>query len=194
MIYSLSVQQDRRTKAAWISANPIPTSGQLCMETDTLRWKVGDGTSYFSALPYTQLSGEEIRSANDVYAAGVGQVAQEQVYVGLLAQSGTGDPTCTPMEGNTLEVNITGSYDGTGAYYLTASSPVFVEGKTLVEIIGMPLYFDAAEGYHVQAFRSGADSISVVSFQVNTGAGTVTLTNSVISLYHPTYIRITVRS
>lgn len=46
------MQQRRDTAANWTSANPIMASGEFGIETDTLRFKVGNGTSNWSALAY----------------------------------------------------------------------------------------------------------------------------------------------
>lgn len=69
MSFDLSVLQDRRTATAFSAADPTPLNGQLCIETDTGRAKVGDGSTAYSALSYRALSGDERRSADDVYAA-----------------------------------------------------------------------------------------------------------------------------
>lgn len=69
MSFDLSVLQDRRTATAFTAANPTPLNEQLCIETDTGRAKVGDGSTAYAALSYMALSGDERRSADDVYAA-----------------------------------------------------------------------------------------------------------------------------
>lgn len=42
----------RDTAANWTSANPILFAGEIGVETDTLKVKVGNGTSNWAALPY----------------------------------------------------------------------------------------------------------------------------------------------
>lgn len=43
----------RGTAAAWTSANPLLSAGEMGIETDTQRSKFGDGTTLWNALPYT---------------------------------------------------------------------------------------------------------------------------------------------
>jgi len=48
----VQMQQRRDTAANWTSANPTLLSGELGYETDTKKFKVGDGTSAWSAIAY----------------------------------------------------------------------------------------------------------------------------------------------
>jgi len=45
-------QQRRGTYAQWAAANPILAPGELGIETDTWRFKLGDGVTPFLTLPY----------------------------------------------------------------------------------------------------------------------------------------------
>tara|TARA_R110000803_G_scaffold84892_2_gene151140 strand:- start:14 stop:325 length:312 start_codon:yes stop_codon:yes gene_type:complete len=47
------IQTRRDTSANWASVNPILLEGEMGYETDTLKLKVGDGTSLYTALTYT---------------------------------------------------------------------------------------------------------------------------------------------
>ena len=79
MTYSLSVAQDRRTKAQFAASNPTPSSGQLCIETDSGVYTTGDGSSaYLTIRGNSDLSGSDRQSADDVYAAmGLGDSRDE---------------------------------------------------------------------------------------------------------------------
>jgi hypothetical protein len=46
------IQLRRDTAASWTAANPVLRVGEIGIETDTLRCKVGNGTSTWSALSY----------------------------------------------------------------------------------------------------------------------------------------------
>lgn len=52
--YHLKVRRD--TAANWALRNPVPVDGEICVETDTKRKKIGDGTTVYNALPYDQPS------------------------------------------------------------------------------------------------------------------------------------------
>lgn len=48
----------RSTAAEWSSANPVLLSGELGLETDTAKFKIGNGTSAWNALPYGGIKGD----------------------------------------------------------------------------------------------------------------------------------------
>ena len=50
------IQLRRDTAANWLSVNPVLGNGQPGVETDTRKWKVGNGTSAWDALPYMSIS------------------------------------------------------------------------------------------------------------------------------------------
>lgn len=46
------IQLRRDTAANWTANNPTPASGEPCFETDTGKFKIGDGTTAYNNLPY----------------------------------------------------------------------------------------------------------------------------------------------
>ena len=141
MNYDLSIAQDRRTAAQFAASNPTPSSGQLCIETDTGWAKTGDGTTAYRLLSPFRLSGEERQSADDVYAAmGLsdsrdgGYDPPFGEYVVLLNQTGTNAPVPTVLT-NTLGFTPTWSYSTVGAYLLTSTGN-FPEDKVAIMAIG----------------------------------------------------------
>lgn len=48
------IQLRRGTAAQWTSTNPVLGEGEQGLETDTLRTKIGDGSSAWSALEYSE--------------------------------------------------------------------------------------------------------------------------------------------
>jgi len=50
MAYLIQLRRD--TAANWTSVNPILASGELGIETGTLRLKIGDGSTVWASLPY----------------------------------------------------------------------------------------------------------------------------------------------
>jgi len=47
------IQFRRGTASQWTTSNPLLAQGEPGLETDTLKWKVGNGTQNWAALPYT---------------------------------------------------------------------------------------------------------------------------------------------
>jgi len=47
-----SIQQKRGTAAALTATNPVLLAGEICVETDTNKFKIGDGVTAWSGLSY----------------------------------------------------------------------------------------------------------------------------------------------
>lgn len=70
------------TAAAWTSANPTLLAGQIGIESDTKRWKIGDGATAWTSLEYSS-SGEH--GAEDTVASAtttaIGATVSENVSI-----------------------------------------------------------------------------------------------------------------
>ena len=53
LVGNIRVKQARDTAGNWTSNNPIPLAGQSCLETDTGKVKIGDGSTAWTSLPYS---------------------------------------------------------------------------------------------------------------------------------------------
>jgi hypothetical protein len=51
------IQFRRDTAANWTSTNPTLSSGELGYETDTKKFKIGDGTTAWTSLAYITTGG-----------------------------------------------------------------------------------------------------------------------------------------
>jgi hypothetical protein len=51
------LQHRRDTAANWTSNNPTLAAGEMGLETDTAKWKMGDGTTSWNALSYAYTAG-----------------------------------------------------------------------------------------------------------------------------------------
>jgi hypothetical protein len=47
-----TIQLRRDTAANWTSVNPILAQGEIGVETDTQKFKIGTGSTYWNALVY----------------------------------------------------------------------------------------------------------------------------------------------
>lgn len=56
---AIQIQLRRGTAAQWTAANPTLAAGEVGTETDTGRFKVGNGTSAWNSLPYVQQVGAQ---------------------------------------------------------------------------------------------------------------------------------------
>lgn len=68
------------TAANWTAANPILAFRELAIETDTRRFKVGDGTSPWNALPYYS-DGVSVRGQASRMTSGTISIATAGAYV-----------------------------------------------------------------------------------------------------------------
>jgi hypothetical protein len=74
---AVRIQLRRDTAANWTTANPILRDGEMGIESDTLKVKVGNGTSTWSLRPYLNVTPSELAelaqdSVNSAIVAGVG--------------------------------------------------------------------------------------------------------------------------
>lgn len=61
---NVQMQQRRDTAANWTSANPTLLSGELGFETDTYKYKLGDGTTAWNSLAYASVNTDKIEEGN----------------------------------------------------------------------------------------------------------------------------------
>jgi hypothetical protein len=51
----VQIQLRRDTAANWTSANPTLAEGEMGLETDTSKYKIGDGATAWNSLAYSSL-------------------------------------------------------------------------------------------------------------------------------------------
>lgn len=64
------MQQRRGTASEWTSVNPVLAAGEIGFETDNIRFKIGNGTDGWTALPYFE-SLEDIQTYVNNAVSGV---------------------------------------------------------------------------------------------------------------------------
>jgi Ca2+-binding RTX toxin-like protein len=62
---AVQIQLRRDTAANWTSANPTLALGELGMETDTMLYKIGDGTTAWNSQAYAELAGTDKFTINE---------------------------------------------------------------------------------------------------------------------------------
>jgi hypothetical protein len=68
---AIKIQARRGTAAQWTSSNPTLSEGEFGFETDTLKLKIGNGSTAWTSLAYTGLTPTEINAAVSAAVAGV---------------------------------------------------------------------------------------------------------------------------
>ena len=83
---AVRIQFRRDTAANWTSANPTLASGELGLETDTRKFKIGDGTTAWTSLSYGALTGplnagSVVTTVTDKSAAYTITAADENTFI-----------------------------------------------------------------------------------------------------------------
>lgn len=91
--YHIKVRRD--TAANWAARNPTPVDGEICIETDTKRKKIGDGATPYNSLQYDQPSNATQSSAGLMSAADKQKLdgINMSQYAKLNSPTFTGTPT-----------------------------------------------------------------------------------------------------
>ena len=67
------IQFRRDTAANWTAANPTLANGEMGIETDTLKYKIGNGSTAWTGLAYASLpAGAFSDPADDQLVLGIG--------------------------------------------------------------------------------------------------------------------------
>jgi len=106
----VTIKLRRDDTADWTSNNPTLALGEMGIETDTNRAKVGNGADQWNDLPYFP--------------------HQPKVYRAIVQQTLTGAPTAIVLE-NTFGATLVWSRQSGGVYKLSLTG-AFTEDKTFV--------------------------------------------------------------
>ena len=124
-----NLQDKRGTAAALAAANPTPLEGEVLYETDTRKFKVGDGSAAYTSLSYVGLS--SIATANGVSAAvalGVATISLGAITPSSVTVSGGFDFTGT---GN----RITGDFSNATIANRVAFQSSTINGNTDIQVL-----------------------------------------------------------
>ena len=124
---TVRIQVRRGLAADWTSVNPVLAAGEMGVETDTNKFKFGNGTGAWSTLAY---------AASD--SAAIGEISQDAINTALTMGSGL---TKTYNDGaNTITISVDSAVVATRSYVDAAvagllalvGTPVVSSGTILV--------------------------------------------------------------
>ena len=95
---AVRIQIRRGLAAQWTSANPLLAEGELASETDTGKFKVGNGVDYWNDLDYAN-SVSQLGSLSDVMAVDPADGSILVYDVSINKWVGTKDLTKQNMDG-----------------------------------------------------------------------------------------------
>jgi hypothetical protein len=105
------LQNRRDTASAWTSANPTLAAGEIGLETDTSKFKIGDGTTAWNSLAYAYAAG----AAGAQGTTGAQGLTGSQGIQGTLGAQGTvGQQGITGTQGLTGAQGIQGTVGNAG--------------------------------------------------------------------------------
>lgn len=102
------IQLRRGTRSAWTTANPTLAAGELGVETDTLKFKVGNGSSAWAGLAYASLAFQGAYAGGTAYYPGDIVTYNGSAYVNILTSTGN-------LPTNTTYFSVLASKGDTGA-------------------------------------------------------------------------------
>lgn len=115
---AIRIQLRRDTAANWTSVNPVLANGEMGIETDTLKVKIGNGSSTWSARPYVNVLPSELT-----------ELAQDAVNSAIVA--GNGVTKVYDDNANTITLSVTDAVIAEAAQ--DAVNDAFVAGVALTK-------------------------------------------------------------
>ena len=64
---AVQIQLRRGTASAWTAANPTLAIGEFAVETDTDKYKIGDGSTAWTSLDYSSLPSNAIATTGGTF-------------------------------------------------------------------------------------------------------------------------------
>jgi hypothetical protein len=177
------LQNRRDTAAAWTSANPTLAAGEMGLETDTSKWKMGNGSTAWNSLAYAYSAGSAgaqgtTGSQGSIGAQGLQGVTGAQGQVGQ--QGVTGSQGLTGIQGVQGTVgNAGGGISGFNAQTGTTYTLVIGDLNKLVTAsnaspitVTIPIsVFSANDVVNVQQIGAGQVTFAAASGAVVTSNG-----------------------
>ena len=189
------LQNRRDIASAWTSANPTLAAGEMGLETDTSRFKLGDGVTAWNSLAYAYTAGaagaQGTTGAQGV--TGIQGITGTQGLTGIQGADGFGAQGTTGAQGITGTQGLTGTQGAQGvlptitydpetlAYTLQAANVnqwVTMNSGSSQTITVPPSVFTTGQVVYVQ--RIGAGAVPIAQ-----GAG-VTITSNGATSSAPT--------
>ena len=122
-------KQRRDTAANWTAANPTLLAGELGYESNTGKWKVGDGTTVWNSLGYEPWSELSVYPIVNADISATAEIAVSKLADGTARQLLQTDAAGTGVEWAS-NIDVPGTLDVTGA--VTFDNNVTVQGDLTV--------------------------------------------------------------
>ena len=180
---AVQIQMRRDTAANWTSAAPTLAAGEWGLETDTLKFKIGDGTTAWASLAYSSLPSGVLQLSG---GAMTGAITTNSTFDGRdVAADGATADAALPKAGGAMTGAITtnSTFDGVDiatrdavltSTTTTAAAALPKAGGTLSgaivaadQIISAPVLKDVGETCVANATSGSTDTISLTDGNVH---------------------------
>jgi hypothetical protein len=129
------MQQRRGTASQWTSANPVLNAGEIGWESDTNKFKIGDGTNHWASLDYFADIDSTVNPAFGTSITFEGATA-DSYETTLVVTDPTADRTITLPNATGTVVLADGSGNVTVAGNLTVQGSTTTVDSTNVNVVG----------------------------------------------------------
>jgi hypothetical protein len=126
------MQQRRGTASQWTSANPVLNAGEFGWESDTNKFKIGDGTNHWANLDYFADSNGAVELTIGTSLVFEGATAND-FETTLSVTDPTADRTITMPDANGTMITTGNLSSITSLTNPTISNPTFIEGGITFE-------------------------------------------------------------
>ena len=166
---AIKIQLRRGTAAEWTSANPVLMQGEMGVETDTLKVKIGNGSTAWATLPYFTQGAKGDKGDQGI-----------QGIQGVIGNTGPTGPVGPP---NSLTVGtVTSGIEGSDAEVtITGTSPNQVMNLVIprgdkgdAATIAVGTVTSVAAGQPVTVTNSGTSAAAVLNFEIPNAIGVPT--------------------
>ena len=180
---AVQIQMRRDTAANWTSAAPTLAAGEWGLETDTLKFKIGDGTTAWASLAYSSLPSGVLQLSG---GAMTGAITTNSTFDGRdVAADGATADAALPKAGGAMTGAITtnSTFDGVDiatrdavltSTTTTAAAALPKAGGTLSgaivaadQIISAPVLKDVGETCVANATSGSTDTIDLTDGNVH---------------------------
>ena len=122
---SRTIQLRRDAAASWTSVNPVLAQGELAYETDTDKFKIGDGTTAWTSLDYIL---DTAAIDPNITATSVNTNTLQVAGIGYPTADGTSNQVLTTNGLGVLSFQDSGSSSFDGAYSSLSGQPSLFDG------------------------------------------------------------------
>jgi len=149
----------RDTEADWTAANPTLLDGEMGIETDTRRFKVGDGSTAWTSLNYF-IEGVLVRGQASRQTSGTITIASSNTYQSTGLTATFDDTTDHQMTLGTTDEFAIRNTSGVSKLFLVQASMDATAGNNQTLVIKLALNGTEIDQSECRAFTGSGDQVA----------------------------------